>query len=248
MSALRVDRSHDACLATAQTTWRSRLATIPGIGPIGASALAASVADPHQFRSGREFAAWLGPHTTAEVERRQGAARAHQQDGRQVSAQAADRRHDLARQTRKVQAGERRSLCRPICLRESRRVLQRSQWPTRQRASPGRSWRVAAPIVRLRRGFIGRISQFTRLRERCEVMANGSDRSWDTPPNVQGIIACIADWDPARGPHQGQQSSKWLHQQAEDKTAPTLANTIISSLATREPSRQDICTGATIIE
>jgi transposase len=37
-----------------------RLASIPGIGPIGASALAASVTDPHQFRSGREFAAWLG--------------------------------------------------------------------------------------------------------------------------------------------------------------------------------------------
>lgn len=37
-----------------------RLATIPGIGPIGASAFAASVTDPHQFRSGREFAAWLG--------------------------------------------------------------------------------------------------------------------------------------------------------------------------------------------
>ncbi len=37
-----------------------RLATIPGIGPVGASALAASVTDPHQFRSGREFAAWLG--------------------------------------------------------------------------------------------------------------------------------------------------------------------------------------------
>ncbi len=38
----------------------TRLATIPGIGPVGASALAAAVADPHQFRSGREFAAWLG--------------------------------------------------------------------------------------------------------------------------------------------------------------------------------------------
>jgi transposase len=37
-----------------------RLATIPGIGPIGASALVASVADPQQFRSGRQFAAWLG--------------------------------------------------------------------------------------------------------------------------------------------------------------------------------------------
>jgi transposase len=37
-----------------------RLSTIPGIGPVGATALAASVADPRQFRSGREFAAWLG--------------------------------------------------------------------------------------------------------------------------------------------------------------------------------------------
>lgn len=37
-----------------------RLATIPGVGPIGASAFAASVPDPQQFRSGRQFAAWLG--------------------------------------------------------------------------------------------------------------------------------------------------------------------------------------------
>src|SRR5262247_3925262 len=37
-----------------------RLMTIPGIGPIGATAFAASVNDPHQFRSGRQFAAWLG--------------------------------------------------------------------------------------------------------------------------------------------------------------------------------------------
>ena len=34
-----------------------RLMTIPGIGPVGATALAASVTDPHQFRSGRQFAA-----------------------------------------------------------------------------------------------------------------------------------------------------------------------------------------------
>ncbi len=37
-----------------------RLQTIPGIGIITASALAASVTDPHQFTSGRQFAAWLG--------------------------------------------------------------------------------------------------------------------------------------------------------------------------------------------
>lgn len=37
-----------------------RLATIPGIGPITASAMAASAPDPGLFRSGRQFAAWLG--------------------------------------------------------------------------------------------------------------------------------------------------------------------------------------------
>ena len=37
-----------------------RLATIPGVGPIIATAIAATVADASVFRSGREFAAWLG--------------------------------------------------------------------------------------------------------------------------------------------------------------------------------------------
>ena len=37
-----------------------RLETIPGIGPITASALAASISDPSVFRSGREMAAWIG--------------------------------------------------------------------------------------------------------------------------------------------------------------------------------------------
>ena len=37
-----------------------RLATIPGIGPLIATAIAATVPDPDAFRGGREFAAWLG--------------------------------------------------------------------------------------------------------------------------------------------------------------------------------------------
>jgi transposase len=37
-----------------------RLATIPGVGVIAATALAASVTDPERFRSGRQFAASLG--------------------------------------------------------------------------------------------------------------------------------------------------------------------------------------------
>jgi transposase len=44
-------RSHDVS---------QRLATIPGVGPLIATALAASVTDPTMFASGREFAAFLG--------------------------------------------------------------------------------------------------------------------------------------------------------------------------------------------
>ena len=37
-----------------------RLETIPGIGVIGATAIAATVPDPTVFRSGRDLAAWIG--------------------------------------------------------------------------------------------------------------------------------------------------------------------------------------------
>jgi transposase len=37
-----------------------RLQSIPGIGIIGASAIVATVTDPNAFRSGRDFAAWIG--------------------------------------------------------------------------------------------------------------------------------------------------------------------------------------------
>jgi transposase len=37
-----------------------RLEAIPGIGVIGATAIAATMADPSVFRSGRDFAAWIG--------------------------------------------------------------------------------------------------------------------------------------------------------------------------------------------
>jgi transposase len=44
-------RSHEAS---------KRLDVIPGVGPILATALVASVADPKAFRSGRSFSAWIG--------------------------------------------------------------------------------------------------------------------------------------------------------------------------------------------
>ena len=40
--------------------WSRRLEKIPGIGPLGASALVASIGDIRTFKSGRQLAAWLG--------------------------------------------------------------------------------------------------------------------------------------------------------------------------------------------
>ena len=37
-----------------------RLETVPGIGVIGATAIASTVTDPSAFKSGRDFAAWIG--------------------------------------------------------------------------------------------------------------------------------------------------------------------------------------------
>ena len=72
--ASEVDRLEAQILAWDRGTDTSRrLATIPGIGPITASAIAAAVPDASLFRSGRQFAAWLGltprPHSSGGKER-----------------------------------------------------------------------------------------------------------------------------------------------------------------------------------
>lgn len=49
------------------------LTTLPGVGPITATAMVASIGDPAHFRSARQFAAWLGltpqPHSSGGKER-----------------------------------------------------------------------------------------------------------------------------------------------------------------------------------
>jgi transposase len=57
----QIQRLEKAILAAnRESETARRLDTVPGIGPIGASAFAALVPDPGQFRAGRHFAAWLG--------------------------------------------------------------------------------------------------------------------------------------------------------------------------------------------
>ena len=55
---LEFDRMITAWHRSNQTS--KRLHCIPGVGPMLATALVASVADPRTFRSGRNFSAWIG--------------------------------------------------------------------------------------------------------------------------------------------------------------------------------------------
>ena len=55
---LAYDREMEALARQSETA--KRLMSIPGIGAITATALIASIADPGQFKSGRQLAAWLG--------------------------------------------------------------------------------------------------------------------------------------------------------------------------------------------
>ncbi len=55
---LEADRRVLAWHRTSKTS--KRLEAIPGVGPLIATALVASVPDPHIFRSGRDLSAWIG--------------------------------------------------------------------------------------------------------------------------------------------------------------------------------------------
>ena len=60
-----LDRSIDAAedkiaAASARSKTSQLIDQVPGVGPLIASAIAASVPDPSVFKSGRDFAAWLG--------------------------------------------------------------------------------------------------------------------------------------------------------------------------------------------
>ena len=63
-----------------------RLESIPGIGVIGATAIAATVPDPQIFRSGRDFAAWVGLVPREDFDRRQTEAWANLETGRSLLA------------------------------------------------------------------------------------------------------------------------------------------------------------------
>jgi len=52
------DRELESLARSSETV--QRLMTVPGVGPLGALATVATVGHAHEFRDGRQFAAWLG--------------------------------------------------------------------------------------------------------------------------------------------------------------------------------------------
>ena len=126
-----------------------QLRTIPGIGIIGATAIAATVTDPKAFRSGRDFAAWIG------LVPRQDSTGGKQKLG-PISKQG-DRylRRILVVGARTLSCGAQSLAHRNIpglrsSWRGGRSRLWRWRWPTKWRAWHGRCWPRVAHIGRLR--------------------------------------------------------------------------------------------------
>ena len=72
------------------------LRTIPGIGPVTASAIVATVGDAKQFKNGRQFAAWLGLTPTEPIQRGKGTIGSDLEDGRPIHPASAGHRNDGA--------------------------------------------------------------------------------------------------------------------------------------------------------
>jgi transposase len=87
-----------------------RLETIPGIGPITASALVASIADIHAFKNARQLAAWLGL-----------VPRQHSTGGKQVLL-GISKRGDAYLRTLLIHGG------RSVLLAQKRRAREEESW------------------------------------------------------------------------------------------------------------------------
>ena len=121
-----------------QSAAARRLQQIPGIGPITATALVASVADAKQFDNGRQFAAWLG------LVPRQYTTGGHVRLGRITKRGDAYLRTLLIHGTRAVLCSSKdkpdrlSQLGRSGCEHRPRqRAKRRWRWRPRARASPG---------------------------------------------------------------------------------------------------------------
>jgi len=119
-----------------------RLETIPGIGVIGATTIAAVVTDPKAFRSGRDFAAWVGivprQDSTGGKQKLGPISKQGDQYLRRILIVGA---HSVLWRAR--QQPEKYPCSLSFSLGDRSRSSQ-SRWPTRWPGSPGRCWQGVA--------------------------------------------------------------------------------------------------------
>ena len=155
-----------------------RLESIPGIGVIGATAIAATVPDPTVFRSGRDFAAWIGL-----------VPRQDSTGGKQKLGPISKQGDRYLRRILVVGALRGLAVRAPapgkvsLAHTTSRPTTRSRSWrwrsPTRWRASPGRCWPRAAPIGRL------------RLRQRRKESGDGRMRLRHVRSRTAGVMTAL---------------------------------------------------------
>jgi hypothetical protein len=120
------------------------LATVPGVGIMGASAIAATVSDPGLFRSGREFAAWLGMTPRQNSSGGRSGSGEPANTATNTSAVCSWRGPSPSSGMRAIARQRTPNGC-ARCWREGRPKWWPSRSPTRPPVSSGRSWRAEKP-------------------------------------------------------------------------------------------------------
>ena len=129
---------------TSSPRWRAttrrtrRLATIPGIGVLNATALVAAIGDGEHLRRGRDLAAWLGLVPRQSDHRRQAEAARDHQARQQIPAQAADPRRPGGAAVARPNARRRSAAGCAACWRGRTATPSSWRWRASWRGSSGR--------------------------------------------------------------------------------------------------------------
>ena len=194
-----------------------RLATIPGIGVISATALAASVIEPERFRSGRQFAASLGLTPLQNCSGgRERMGRISRMGDRYLRRLLVVGMTSLVRRARiqpasvdprlSRHAGAQTGTSRHGGCRQPDRARGLGDHDARQEPTGRRSAPQPDLVRRQSNGTLEDAASPVARAKRCDgapvIPGVGTPRA-----NVLGVIARKAEWDPTRGYHQGQRST-----------------------------------------
>jgi transposase len=124
-----------------------RLETVPGIGVIGATALASTVTDPSGFKTGRDFAAWIG--LVPRFDGWQGTARRHLEAGRSLYPTVARHRCNSRCSTSPRQHPQKHPWIMKLLAKKPAKLIAVAV-ANKRRASLGRSWSGEDTIERRR--------------------------------------------------------------------------------------------------